>query len=164
MGSQTVKHNWATSTTHNPRTNWELKYLVVRVPVAWVLLWWSRQAKSVSSVTPWGLYSVRGLWNYGIILNVHFQVVSIFKRFSFLDTKFRSQTEDLLPILENYHLDDIRRQLSIQIAWEQAFFGSSLGALNHVTEWLEGCWLRHIKREKEKMITMDEKAASGSSC
>ena len=72
--------------------------------------------KSVSSVTPWGLYSVGGLWNYEIILNVHFQVVSIFKRFSFLDTKFRSQTEDLLPMLENYHLDDIRRHLSIQIA------------------------------------------------
>lgn len=47
-------------------------------------------------------------WNYGIILRVYFQVVSMLKRLSFLilnsEVKFK-----ILLTLENYHLDDIKR-------------------------------------------------------
>lgn len=73
------------------RTRWELNCLTVRMlccPSSVAQNW---RAESISSVSPLAFHSPGSPWNGGIMLNVHFQVLSIFERFGFLATKFRSQ-------------------------------------------------------------------------
>jgi len=53
-------------------------------PRAWVFYYdGGGPAKNISSVSHWRFSSIESRWNNGIILNVHFQVVSIFKKVQF---------------------------------------------------------------------------------